>query len=173
MRNFLSVKAAILVYKGTILPLLEYGNLLFSATSLCNRKKLQVLQNKCLRCALNKGMETSSEELHAEAGLLKLKDRREEHLLNFMYDWSQDVRRLKSKRLHGVTTRSSSKKLLKLKKPLTEKFKRSLAYHGPRKWNCLSENLQRAPSKMCFKALSRDWVVKKSMRRGRTTAVVN
>ena len=95
MRNFLSVKAAILVYKGTILPLLEYGDLLLSATSLGNRKKLQVLQNKCLRCALNKGMETSSDELHEEARVLKLKFRREEHLLNFMYDLAQDDRELK------------------------------------------------------------------------------
>ena len=40
-------------------------------------------------------METSSDELHEEARVLKLKFRREEHLLNFMYDLPQDDRELK------------------------------------------------------------------------------
>ena len=94
MRCFLSVGAALTVYKGTILPLLEYGDLFLSATSLENRKKLQTLQNKCLRCALNKGMETSSDALHDEAKMLKLKYRREQHTLNFMYDSSLDPKKL-------------------------------------------------------------------------------
>ena len=158
MRGFLSIKAAILMYKGTILPLLEYGDLFLNAASLYNRKKLQVLQNKCLRCALNKGIETSSEELHEEASLLKLKYRREEHILNFMYDWSLDVKKLKAKRVEGVNTRSSSKKLLRTKKPITERFKRSLSYFGPRKWNALSSELQLAPNKGNFKSLIRNWV---------------
>ena len=56
-----------MVNKGTILPLLEFGDLFLSSTSLGNRKKIQVLQNKCLRCALNKEIETRSEDLHKEA----------------------------------------------------------------------------------------------------------
>ena len=89
MRSFLSMRAAILVYKSMMLPILEYGDILLSATSKVNRKKLQTLQNKALRCALNKGIETSSADLHSEAKLLKLNLRREQHLLNYMYDWSQ------------------------------------------------------------------------------------
>ena len=62
-----------------------------------NKKRLQVLQNKGLRCALNKGIETSTDELHKEANLLKLKYRREQHLLNFMYDQAQVSSLLKFK----------------------------------------------------------------------------
>ena len=115
------------MYKGTILPLLEYGDIFLSTATLNNRKKLQVLQNKCLRCALNKGIETSSAELHKEAQLLKLKYRREEHLLNYMFDWSLDPKKLKARRGIGVSTRAINKKLLRTKKPVTEKVKRSLA----------------------------------------------
>ena len=158
MRGFLSIKAAILVYKVSILPLLEYGDSFLSAASLVNRKKLQVLQNKCLRCALNKGIETGSAELHEEAKLLKLKYRREEHLLNFMYDWSLDPIKLKAKRGEGVTTRSCNKKLMRTKKPMTEKFKKSLAYFGPKKWNALSDKFHQAPTKGNFKVLVRDLV---------------
>ena len=42
MRSFLSAKAAILVYKGTILPLLEYGDVFLNAATVESRKKLQV-----------------------------------------------------------------------------------------------------------------------------------
>ena len=73
MRSFLSTKAAITLYKSMLLPIIEYGDVFLSATTLANRKKLQTFQNKVLRCALNKGIETSSDELHSEAGLLKLK----------------------------------------------------------------------------------------------------
>ena len=73
MRVFLSARAAMLVYKSMLLPILEYGDVFLSAATLVNRKRLQVLQNKGLRCALNKGLETSSKDLHTEAKLLRLK----------------------------------------------------------------------------------------------------
>ena len=60
-----------MVYKNMLLPLLEYGDVFLSATWTINRKRLQTLQNKGLRCALNKGLETSTTDLHAEAKLLK------------------------------------------------------------------------------------------------------
>ena len=52
MRSFLSIRAALLVYKSMMLPVLEYGDILLSSATLKKRKKLQVLQNKGLRCAL-------------------------------------------------------------------------------------------------------------------------
>ena len=69
MRCFFNVKAATMVYKGMILPIRE---IFLSTASVENRKRLQTLQNKSLRCALNKGFDTSSVELHTEAKLLKL-----------------------------------------------------------------------------------------------------
>ena len=59
-----------------------------TATTVKNHKRLQVLQNKGLRCALGLGIDTSTEELHAEANLLLLKYRREQHVINFMYDFA-------------------------------------------------------------------------------------
>ena len=72
MRYFLSVKAAIMVCKSMLLPIFKYGDIFLSTASKLNRKKLQILQNKSLCCALNKGLDVSSDELHNEAGLLKL-----------------------------------------------------------------------------------------------------
>ena len=153
MRSFLDTKAAVLVYKSMMLPVLEYGDVFMSAASATNRKKLQVLQNKGLRCALNKGIETSNFELHAQANILKLKYRREQHVLNFMFDAAQNPKRVKTRLKTGVSTRSQSKRLLKTKRPYTEKFKKSLAYQGPKKWNALSDEFHHVESKNLFKLL--------------------
>ena len=152
-QRMLNKKAAIMVYKSTILPILEYGDVFLSAAPLVSRKRLQTLQNKGLRCALNKGIETSSAELHKEAGLGKLRFRREQHLLNYMYDCSLDPNCQKRKLSQGVVTRSQSKRILKVKRPYTEKFKKSFTYRGPKKWNTLPIPFHQATTKATFRAL--------------------
>ena len=163
MRGFLSTKASMLVYKSMLLPILEYGDIFLSAATKCNRKKLQTLQNKGLRCALNKGLETSSVALHKEAGVLKLQFRREQHLMNFMFDWSRDPSKLKTKTGKGVTTRLSAKRRLKVKRPKTEKYKKSLAYCGPKKWNALPMDMHQIEVKSSFKTSLTNWVSQKSL----------
>ena len=43
------------------------------------------------------------------------------------------------------------KKLLKVRKPETEKFKKSLAYRGPVKWNSLPTDFHTINNKATFK----------------------
>ena len=164
MRSFLNTKAALMVYKNMLLPVLEYGDIFTIAASAENRRRLQTLQNKGLRCALNKGLESSSEAIHAEAKLLKLKYRREQHLLNFMFDKAQVVANITKPSISLVRTRSQSKKLLLLKRPRTEKFKKSVAYTGPSKWNLLPASMQHVNTKGTFKALVAKWVEDKSLK---------
>ena len=158
MRRFLNTKAALTVYKGMLLPILEYGDVFLIGTSVINRKRLQVLQNKGLRCALNKDCDTNIKDLHREAKLLKLKYRREQHVLNYMYDFAQNEEHRKSQSKLNVKTRSSKKLLLRIKRPHTEKFKKSLAYRGPKKWNGLSEKFHSTHPKSKYKSLVLDWI---------------
>ena len=132
-----------MVYKNMILPLMEYGDIFMVGASVANRKRLQVLQNKGLRCALGKGKYTNSKELHVEAGFswLQLKYRRDLHMLNYMYDMSQIEENVRKNRGEGMRTRSCNKKLLKIRRPRTEKYKKSLAFRGPKKWNSLPSEL--------------------------------
>ena len=153
MRGFLNKKAAIMVYKSMLLPIMEYGDVFLSAATLADRKKLHILQNKGLRCALNGGIKASSRELHYEAKLLKLKFRREQHVLNYMYDMSMVPIQQKRKTTLTVKTRSHKKRLLRIKKPNTEKLKKSFAYRGPKKWNSLPVALHLVQSKAAYKAL--------------------
>ena len=85
--------------------------------------------------------------------LRKLKFRREQHLLNFMYDQAQNPRLLKVKPSYAINSRSSHKKLLKVRRPRTEKFKKSLAYQGPKKWNGLPDELHHTHDKCTYKRL--------------------
>ena len=66
-----------------------------------------------------------------------------------MYDVSLDPSNLQKPKKDGVCTRSNSKKLLKIRRP--KKFKGSLTYRGPKKWNALPEEVQRASTKQLFK----------------------
>ena len=162
MRCFLNEKAAMLVYKNMLLPILEYGDILHTGITKANKKKIQILQNKELRCALREDNLCDTDELHAEGNILKLRFRREQHLLNFMYDQSKIPGNLKAARTEGVQTRASSKVTLKVRKPLTERYKKSLAYLGPKKWNALPEHLQKTFPKKVYKLRIQGWIEKKA-----------
>ena len=155
MRSFLTTKAATLVYKNMLLPVIEYGDIFTTAATCVNKKRLQVLQNKGLRCALNAWYEMGSDELHEEADLMKLKYRREQHLLNYMFDISKDDSKLRVRREGQIKTRSFRKKLLKIRKPRTEKYKKSFSYVGTKKWNALPEDIQMCNTGFEFKKLVR------------------
>ena len=162
MRNFLNAKAAIMVYKGMILPILEYGDIFFHAASAANRKRLQTLQNKGLWCALNKGFETSTADLHKDGSLLKIHLRREQHTLNFSYDLAQNPMNLRP--ASKLTENKILKKvLLRVKRPNTEKYKRSLAYIGPKKWNALPDRFHHTQAKSAYKSMVKDWIARKSI----------
>ena len=122
----------------------------------------KVLQNKGLRCALNMGIEESTDDLHSEANLLKLKYRREQHMLNFMYDFSKRLENLRKKCSSTIITRSQKKQILKTKRPKTEKYKKSLAYKGPSSWNALPLDIHQSADKYMYKRLVSNWVTQKS-----------
>ena len=152
MRSFLNTAAATLVYKNMILPVIQYGDLFLVGANVETKRKLQVLQNRGLRCALKRDIDISIDELHSESNLFKLIYRREQHLLNFMFDMSQQSKKVNKVRDAGVLTRSQKFKTLKLTRPKTEKFKKSLTYLGPQKWNGLPGLLMQTDSRPEYKA---------------------
>ena len=120
-----------------ILPVLEYADVFLHSASQKIRKKLQTLQNKALRSALQKNKYTGSADLHREDKILKLKDRRHIHVLLHMFQLAQmpDFKLWKAHQPTGVKTRSSKKKLITLRKPTNEKYKKSITYQGPKLWS--------------------------------------
>ena len=152
LRSFLNNKAALLVYKNMILPILEYGDVFFSSTILKTRKKLQTLQNQGLKCALNKDRLFNTNLLHSEAKLQKLKWRRKQHIGQLVFQTTKlkNFKNWKPK-LCNMTTRSSKKKLITSRKPNNEKFKKSITYFGTKLWNSLPAELQKESEYPIFK----------------------
>ena len=72
-----------------------------------------------------------------------------------MYDMSLNPKNLKKQRTEGVSTRSSNKKAMINRRPKTERYKKSLAYLGPKIWNNLPENMHHIATKAEFKKLSK------------------
>ena len=147
---FLTKEAALLVYKNMILPILEYGDIFMSAASLENRKKCQIVQNKALRFVHRVDKFNGSDLIYLESKLLKLRYRREQHLLHFTYGKRTTFKDLR--RVSGVTTRAGLKNNFVLRKPNTEKFKRTASYMSPKLWNSVSSANQSMDNKALFKA---------------------
>ena len=135
-----------------ILPILEYGDIFLSAASKANRDKLQSLQDKALRIASRSDKNADMQLIHNQNNLLHLESRREHHLLQFMYNRKSDVIQKKVAPRKGIRTRASSKLNFMVRSPKTEKFKRCVAYLGPKKWNLLPGTLQKADNKFVFRA---------------------
>ena len=152
VRRYLTKKAALLVYKNMILPIVEYGDIYMSSTTKKSLKKLQVIQNKALRCALNHDPRSDTGELHYEEKLKKLKHRRKEHMLLHMYQISQNKVFKGWKKKTSINTRSSQKKLMVVKKPNSSKFRKSVTYLGPKYWNSLPTDIQQSDSYPLFKS---------------------
>ena len=152
IRQYLTDRAALLVYKNMILPMIEYGDIYVSAASKENRKKLQVLQNKALKCALRKEQRYDTIALHNEAKLQPLRIRRKQHLLLHMFQLTK-LPNYSGWRARTTTikTRSSIKKQMKIRKPNLDKFLRSVTYQGPKQWNRLPVGLQKTEDYYLFK----------------------
>ena len=105
MRRFLIREAALLVYKNMIRPIVEYGDIFLSVDTLENRRKCQVVQNRALRIVHKVDKLYRSDLIHEESKLLKLRYRREQHLLHFMHSRRNDPSLRKLRRESGVTTR--------------------------------------------------------------------
>ena len=87
IRTFVSTKCSILIYKQTILPLLDYAGFLLKSCNISDRKDMQVLQNDALRtcCNVRRRDRLSIRKLHSDANLLSLEQRRNIQLLSLMY----------------------------------------------------------------------------------------
>lgn len=77
IRKYISCKTALILYKSSILSYFDVGDNAANKTIL---SKLQVMQNKALRCIFCDITDCNTNELHVKANLLKLQDRRNANL---------------------------------------------------------------------------------------------
>ena len=85
IRHYINEKTAVTMYKTMILPIVEYGDVLYDGTNQKLLLDLQTAKNRILRICLHEDRLANVALLHQRCNISKLKGRRLLHLNLFMY----------------------------------------------------------------------------------------
>ena len=153
MRFCMSEKTAAYIYKATILPIIDYNDIIYGLMTKQQEIKLQRIQNRALRI-IHMGKKLSTEEMHNISGISYLTQRRDQHLLALMFK-----RACKKEYLDKTirVTRQGNSKILLIPKPKTNKFMNAPIYKGSKIWNNLPSKIRNASSFLVFKSLVRSY----------------
>ena len=136
LRKYISTDCAVLIYKQTILPLLDYAGFLLNSCNVSDRDDLQVLQNDCLRSCYNVYCRdhVSVAKLHLDANLLSLDQRRKMQLLSLMYKHKLVFN---TGRTFQRATRGAERYTFDVERYNVIKYKNSPYYKGADLWDTL------------------------------------
>ena len=148
IRKYITSEACILIFKTMILPIMEYGDIIFNGTASNNLDKVNGLFYRGLRICMNYNYKISKEELCNDCKLKSLIDRRNVHLLLFMHKQSSKLSLLKKPKR---CTRLHNAPVFNTYKPNNEKVKSNVLYRGAISWN----NLPASDRNMEFKELKK------------------
>ena len=155
IRRFISESTALLVYKQTIRPLVEYCSFIFNTGKKAKIDKIDKVQSKCI-CIIencnNKMMKKDEDILCKEYNLTSLQQRRDVQLGCIMYKYSRNALYVDNS-VNRENLRSEGK--IKFNCPFTRKSKirSSPFYRGVDLWNSLRVEHHRAENKKRFKNL--------------------
>ena len=153
LRKILDMKTTLLIYKQTILPILDYLCFLVESSTQKKIKKLQPIQNRAVRIVnrLNGYISTAEmEKLHVELHLKLFSERRKMFMLMLIYKLSRDKTNVNTYRPE-MLLRTGPK--VKMKVPFTDKERvlRSPYYVCCRLWDTLNSAVQMSNNMFEFK----------------------
>ena len=132
----ITTKCAIDIYKQTILPLFDYAGFMLYSINQSDKNDLQVLQNDALRTCYNvqRRDRLSVKNLHSQAKLLSLHQRRQIQLLTLMYIHKQNVNPF---RVNARHTRGADRYRFHTERCNNNKYRNSPYYRGSNMWDLL------------------------------------
>ena len=80
IRMYINIHTAVTIYKTMILPVIEYGDVIYDGANQKLLKDLQTSQNRILRVCVQRNQYTSTELLHRLCKISMLKERRVLHM---------------------------------------------------------------------------------------------
>ena len=146
----MGIDTRILVYKQTILPLVEYVSFILCLSNKHEVEKMQKLQNRCLRMCfdINNSRNISVSRLHDIARVSKLDVRRDIQLCNIMHTLKCNGYYKKD----GLReTRRTAKYVFKTDIVHTDIYAKSPYLKGVTLWNSLPQKIQTLYDKVNFK----------------------
>ena len=157
IHKYVDINTRILIYKQTVLPLVEYVSCMMSLNTKQETEKLQRLQNRSLRLCFNINIPTeiNTARLHENVQMEKLCDRMDLALLCLMYDLCKQER---YERIANRVTRATNGYVFDLTMPHMSVYSKSPYYVGANMWNSLPINIRNSDSKEQFKQNMRDFL---------------
>lgn len=146
---YLPAETLKMLYNALVLPLFDYGDIVYSNCGATQMQRLQRLQNKGARLILGCPPRTHSSDMRYELKWLTVQQRATLHLScmvhKCMYDsvptYLQNIfNHVHS--VHNYSTRASSNNNLILPKPNTNQLKRTFIYRGTNTWNNLDMDIR-------------------------------
>ena len=134
IRQFLTVKSAVLIYKTIILPYFDYSEIIYMFSSNPELIKLERLHEQCINICTRTYGRDNTNNITATYKFPILEERRKCHINNFMYNRNQNVEQNQE---DDIQTRSRTSKKFIIKKTNIEAYKRSKEYSGATRWNAL------------------------------------
>ena len=148
LRSYLSIQSSLTIYKATILPYIDYGDIFYQAAFKGSLTKIQDSQTKALKICFKLHGNQDEKDLHARANLATLEKRRNSHILNFMYKRKDNPVYLDTKKLQ---TRAYQASKFTVPNFNITQFKNSILYKGSSLWNELQTETKNIPTYSAFK----------------------
>ena len=152
VRRNITVDTCTRVYKSMIAPLLDYGDIIYSATSDRNLARIQKLQNRGLRICLNNHVYVSRIQLHQTCEVLPLKIRRKYNLRKYMFKQKENQNIIVNRE---IRTRRHRAVVFETNRPNIEMYKRGTLYKGALEWNNLPVDTRNTEKFVTFKEIQK------------------
>ena len=131
-----------------ILPLIDYGDIVYATGNKDNLKRLRVIQNKAVRIIGKLRKRTNTEELSKKLAINDLKKRRLMHMLQYAHKMSQKHYELKN--IKKVTRYNDGKYILKTHSVRSDTYARCFDYKARTYWNALPKSTHEMRDKKIF-----------------------
>ena len=85
IRKYTDEKTASKIFQSMITPLITYGDIVYTGTTIKNQDKLKSLQDRGLKICINENIQISTDILHQRCKIPSLTDRRIYNLRKYMF----------------------------------------------------------------------------------------
>lgn len=158
LSSYVSIDVQKKFYQGYILPLIDYGSVVWGTTSATNIDRITKLQKRAARIILRADYTTPSAAMFHELGWLPVNKRLKYNKAVFTYkavnnlspQYITDLLKPMSE-THSRTLRSSVNGALAVPRSRSSLFDRSFSYSAPRLWNSIPTSIRNSSNLNSFK----------------------
>ncbi len=158
MRSIANESICLYLYKTLMLPLFDYGDVIYDCIFQQDSEKLQKLQNAALRIIYKKPHDTPIVELHRLGKIYRLEDRRHYHVCHQTYKCLNDLAPkhlgaefIRPDAVHSIQTRFATEGNLTVPQVQLQLCTRDFYVRAPFYWNLIDYDVKTSDSLQSFK----------------------